>query len=81
MTGIRSPVTRLTASHIRERGLRPLVVTLYPGYMMIRPKGLRRGLSIDYVTIYQKAAQIESARMRQEKAEAKKARKQKGKRS
>jgi hypothetical protein len=66
------PVTRETNAYVRDRGLRPLIVTLVGSVLELRPKGLRSHETIDLAGAYLRAVQQRVAR---EKAERKAARK------
>lgn len=68
------PVRRETSAVVRDRGLRPLIATLHHGNLILRAKGLRREESLDLSGCYTIAIQQRVAR---EKAERKKARKEK----
>ena len=68
MTALGKPVTRESA--VLDRG-RPLVVTLHPRFLEIRPKGLRRSYSISYDACLWVAVKRELADRRREQAEAK----------
>lgn len=35
------PVTRESSAFVRERGLRPVMVTIHGSFLLLRPKGLR----------------------------------------
>lgn len=52
-----SPTRRETATVYRRRAL---VVELHPGYLTIRPKGLRRAAVLDYGAAYECAMRIEA---------------------
>lgn len=55
------PVVRETA--VCYRGRRPLVVELWPGFLVIRSKGKKSDTyTIDYQAIYETAAKIEARR-------------------
>lgn len=61
MTKLRSnaPVIRETA--VIRRRQRPLVVELWPGFLVIRSKGLKSDTyAIDYNTVYEAAAKMEA---------------------
>jgi hypothetical protein len=70
-----SPVKRETAASIRDGGRTlPIMVELHPGYMVLRQKGRRTRLPIDYRTVYVAAAQALADERRREKAAARKGR-------
>lgn len=76
MTTINRPVRRETAIETRDAGKRrPIVLTIYPGYLEIGLKGTRRRMTVAYEALYHLACKQEAARIRLEKLEAKKARK------
>ena len=53
MTTITRPVRRETAIDTRDAGKRrPIVLTLYPGYLEIGLKGTRRRLTVAYDAIW-----------------------------
>ncbi len=55
------PVVRETA--VSLRGRHPLVVELWPGFLVIRTKGRKSDTyTIDYQAIYETAAKIEARR-------------------
>ena len=47
MTALTKPVRRETAACYRGR---PLIVELHPGYLVLREKGTRRAVTVDYKT-------------------------------
>lgn len=49
MTAIRKPVKRETATVYRGR---PLLAELHPGYIVLREKGRRAGVNVDYRAVY-----------------------------
>ncbi len=64
MTPITKPVIRETAVVYRRK---PLVVELRPGYLLIRHKGKRVGVAVDYAAIYElgyKMAALEAAQLK-----------------
>lgn len=61
------PVRRETSALVRDRGLRPLVVTVHHGMLHLRAKGLRREESLDLSACYVLAIQQRVARERAEK--------------
>ena len=69
MTVLTKPVSRESACF--DRG-RPLVVTLHPRHLEIRPKGTRRRYTIAYDAALWYAVKRELELKRREQAEAKK---------
>ncbi|HZO84217.1 MAG TPA: hypothetical protein VFC26_03335 [Verrucomicrobiae bacterium] len=66
---------RETAIETRDAGKRrPIVLTIYPGYLEIGLKGTRRRFTVAYDAVYALGARISAAQARLEKLEAKKAR-------
>lgn len=55
----RSP-WRQTAARVHEHGLREVLVALEPGCLVLRLKGLRRALRINWETLYTRAAFVEA---------------------
>lgn len=75
MTTITRPVKRETAIETRDAGKRrPIVLTIYPGYLEIGLKGARRRMTVAYDAIWQLGCKIQAQQARLEKLEAKKAR-------
>lgn len=75
MTTITRPVRRETAIDTRDAGKRrPIVLTLYPGYLEIGLKGTRRRLTVAYDAIYQLGCKIAANEARLANIEAKKVR-------
>lgn len=66
------PVTRETSAYVRDRGLRPLIVTVHGSLLELRAKGLRSRETLDLAAAYGIAVR---ARLAVEKAERKAARK------
>ncbi|MGC4075444.1 MAG: hypothetical protein QM702_00100 [Rubrivivax sp.] len=62
------PVTRETSAFVRDRGLRPVLVTITGGVLELRCKGLRSREVIDIGYVYRLAVQ---QRVAQEKRERK----------
>lgn len=54
-SSITSPVTRETPAYIRDRGLRPVIVTVRGGLIELRAKGLRTREVVDIASIYGQA--------------------------
>jgi hypothetical protein len=72
MTQIKQrPLKRETATSIRDGGkLLPIIVELHPGYLVLRQKGRRRGLVLDYSSAYVMAAQALADERRRAKVQA-----------
>jgi hypothetical protein len=66
------PVRRETSALVRDRGLRPLIVTVHHGMLLLRAKGLRREETLDLSGCYTIAIQQRVARERAEKKRKKK---------
>ena len=45
MTAIQKPVRRESATYYRGR---PLIVEIHPSYVVLREKGRRQGVTVDY---------------------------------
>jgi hypothetical protein len=67
-------VKRETASTYRGR---PLIVELHPGYLILRQKGTRRAVSVDYGAVLDLGYKIMARAERAEKMKAKLERKRK----
>ena len=76
MTPSTRPVTRITSAHFRDKGLRPIIVTIEGSILELRCKGLRQRETIDIAAIYGMAVR---GRLASEKAARKKAKAKKGK--
>lgn len=61
------PVRRETSALVRDRGLRPLIVTVHHGMLLLRAKGLRREESLDLSGCYTLAIKQRVAREREER--------------
>jgi hypothetical protein len=72
MTPSTRPVTRLTSSYVRERGMRQVVATIDGSLLLLRPKGCRQEEVLDIGSLWYQAVK---ARVLREKAEKKAARK------
>lgn len=72
-TKLSKPVARETGAFVRDRGLRPLVVTLHDSFLELRPRGLRRGEVIDLAAVFGLAVRARLLREKAERAAAKKA--------
>ncbi len=55
MTPSTKPVTRKTSAYVRDKGLRPLVVTITHGMLELRPLGCRTTEVVDLGAIWQGA--------------------------
>ena len=49
------PVSRETSALVRERGMRPVIVTVTGGVIELRPKGLRKAEVLDLGWCYYQA--------------------------
>jgi hypothetical protein len=72
MTPSTKPVTRLSSAYARDRGMRPIAVTITGSLIELRLKGLRSVETLDVATLYYQAVK---ARVNRERAEKKAARK------
>lgn len=69
MTKLTKPVTRETSITKRDGGkVRPIVVTLHPGGLLVAQKGTRRRMGISYESLYDFAAKLLADAQRREKA-------------
>lgn len=75
MTPSTKPTTRITLAFFRDKGLRPIIVTVVGSILELRCKGLRTRETIDIAAVYGMAVR---SRLAHEKSERKKA-KAKGK--
>ena len=66
------PTTRETSAFVRDKGLRPVIVTVAGSYIELRAKGLRSRETLDLAACYGLAIKL---RLSREKAERKTARK------
>lgn len=64
------PVERETAAQYRGRAL---IVTLFPGYLTLKPKGTRQVFGIDYRAIYEAAMKLAARQALAERVASKKA--------
>lgn len=69
------PVTRETSAYTRDRGLRPVIVTILHGTIELRAKGLRSREVVDIGWLYEYAVKARVMRERAEKRAARKGRK------
>jgi hypothetical protein len=49
------PVTRESSALVRERGLRPIIVTIHGSLILLRPKGLRSEEVLDVAAAWSTA--------------------------
>lgn len=70
-SSITSPVTRETTAYVRDKGLRPVIITINAGVLTLRAKGLRSRETLDIGWCYQQAVK---QRVVQERAEKRAAR-------
>lgn len=64
MTEIKSPLKRETSLYYRGRAL---VLTLHPGFVSIKQKGLRKSFTVCYDAIYELGAKMEALALRHER--------------
>lgn len=64
MTKSNKPVTRESSAYVRDRGLRPVIVTINGSVIELRGKGLRRVEYLDLAFCYQTAIKQRVARER-----------------
>lgn len=62
-----SPVTRETSAHVRDKGLRAVLVTVTGGLIELRAKGLRSREVLDVAWCYEQAVKHRVARERAER--------------
>ena len=73
MTMLNKPVRRETAASIRDGGkLLPIMLELHPAYLVLRQKGRRQKLTLDYGTAYIMAAQALADERRRARVQARK---------
>lgn len=72
MTPSTKPVRRLTPVYVRERGLRPLVITVVGSIIILRAKGCRREETLPIEAAYHLAVKSRVLRQRAEKRQSKK---------
>lgn len=68
------PTVRETSAFVRDRGLRPLIVTVHHGLIELRPKGLRSSETLDLGGLWESAVRARVFRERMEKGKQRKAR-------
>jgi hypothetical protein len=61
------PVRRETEAFVRERGYRPLIVTIHGAIILLRPKGLRSEEVLDLASAWSLAVKQRVMRERQER--------------
>jgi hypothetical protein len=66
------PVTRETSALVRERGLRPVILTVVGGVIELRAKGLRSTEVLDVAWCYYSAVKQRVINERAERAKARK---------
>jgi hypothetical protein len=74
MTPSTKPVTRLSSAYVRERGMRPVVVTITGSLIELRAKGMRKFETVDVASLYYQAVKQRVMRERAEKKARKKSR-------
>lgn len=74
MTPSTTPVTRLSSAYVRERGMRPIVVTITGSLIELRAKGLRSVETIDVASAYYQAVKARVLRDARDKAAKRKGR-------
>lgn len=74
MTPSTKPVTRLSSAYVRERGMRPIVVTITGSLIELRAKGLRSVETVDVATLWHQAVKARVMREQAEKKATRKAR-------
>jgi hypothetical protein len=67
------PVTRESSAFVRDRGLRPIIVTVSGSILELRAKGLRQREVLDLASCYSIAVKQRVASEKAERAAAKKA--------
>lgn len=66
-SSLTSPVTRETNAYVRDKGLRPVIVTVTGGTLLLRPKGMRNREVLDIAWCYDQALKQRVAQERAEK--------------
>lgn len=66
------PVTRESSAYVRDRGLRPLMVTVTGSILELRAKGLRAREVLDLAACYQLAVKQRVVRERAERKASRK---------
>jgi hypothetical protein len=74
MTPSTKPVTRLSSAWVRDRGMRPVVVTVTGSLIELRLKNCRQVETIDVASLWHQAVKARVIRERAEKKAARKAR-------
>jgi hypothetical protein len=62
MTPSSRPVTRESSAYARDRGLRPIIVTIVGSVLLLRPKGLRSEEALDIGAAWDMAVKQRLAR-------------------
>lgn len=75
MTPSTRPVTRMTSAYVRERGLRPIAVTITGSLIELRAKGLRTIETVDVASLWYQAVKARVMRDKALKRATRKARK------
>jgi hypothetical protein len=75
VTPLKKPVRRETPAFVKNRAL---VIELHPWGIRIREKGLRHSYDVTYRQVYEVGAKNKANETRQEKLNAKKAKKKNG---
>jgi hypothetical protein len=58
------PTTRLTSAFVRDRGFRPIIVTVVGSLLELRAKGLRTTETVDIASVYGMAVKARVTRER-----------------
>jgi hypothetical protein len=74
MTPSTKPITRLSSAYVRERGMRPVVVTITGSLIELRAKGMRKFETVDVASLYYQAVKQRVMRERAEKKASRKSR-------
>ena len=74
MTPSTKPTTRESSAYTRDRGMRPLIVTIHGSLIELRAKGLRSRETLDIASLYAYAIKGRLARERAERKAARKKR-------
>ena len=73
MTPSSKPVTRESSAYVRDRGMRPVIVTITGSLIELRAKGLRSRETLDVASLYTMAVRQRVIREKAEKRAARKA--------
>ena len=74
-SSVTSPVTRESSAYVRDRGLRPVIVTVTGGLIELRCKGLKSREVVDIAAVYNRAVKERVIAERAAKKAARKTRK------